>query len=114
MNGLIRFLFVLVTLVAYVVTKIGATLYAGDIILNVVAGMTIWQSTPLILIATASYTVTGGLTVTEDTLCITCPRSCFVLGSHVDRHHSDIYFLIWWLAGHWLCLESRRWIVWHV
>lgn len=51
------------TMVVYVVAKIGATLYAGSIILDVIAGMNIWESTPLIIIVTASYTITGGLTV---------------------------------------------------
>lgn len=50
------------TMAAYVVTKIGATLYAGGVILEVLIGFNIWQSTPLIILATASYTIAGGLT----------------------------------------------------
>eukprot|EP00210_Caulerpa_lentillifera_P005478 g5238.t1 len=61
-NSSCRLLYVVLTMVAYIVTKIGATLYAGGVILDVLLGLNIWESTPLIIIATASYTVAGGLT----------------------------------------------------
>lgn len=53
----------MITLVAYIVSKIGGSLFAGSVILRVVAGLTLWESAPLILIATAVYTLAGGLRV---------------------------------------------------
>lgn len=55
--------YVFLTMVVYVVSKIGSALYAGGILLEVIAGLSIWISSPLIILATASYTVAGGLTV---------------------------------------------------
>ena len=55
--------FVMLTMVTYVVTKIGASLFSGAVILDVLADLNIWTSTPLILVATAIYTAIGGLTV---------------------------------------------------
>lgn len=52
---------VIVTLLAYVVTKIGATLYAGVILFEVILDLQWWQSAPLIIVCTALYTAMGGL-----------------------------------------------------
>ncbi|GMH41228.1 hypothetical protein BSKO_09138 [Bryopsis sp. KO-2023] len=57
-----RFVFVIITLLAYVVSKIGSSLFAGVIIFKIVAGWGIWQSLPAIVLMTAIYTVAGGLT----------------------------------------------------
>ncbi|GMH41201.1 hypothetical protein BSKO_09111 [Bryopsis sp. KO-2023] len=56
-----RFAFVVITLFAYVVSKLGSSMYAGTVVLKTVAGLDIWESLPLILIGTAVYTITGGL-----------------------------------------------------
>lgn len=56
-------MFVIITMLAYVTSKLSASLYAGALILKVTTGLNLWQSIPLIIIATAVYTVAGGLTV---------------------------------------------------
>ena len=61
-----RGLFVMITIVAYVISKIGGSLFAGSIVLEVVAGLNLWQAAPLILVATGIYTLAGGLTVRTD------------------------------------------------
>ncbi|GMH41065.1 hypothetical protein BSKO_08975 [Bryopsis sp. KO-2023] len=57
-----RFLFVVITMLAYILSKIGASLYAGAILVKVVTGLNLWASAPIIIVATALYTVSGGLT----------------------------------------------------
>lgn len=61
-NKYCRFLFVMITMLAYITSKISASLYAGALVLEVVAGVTLWQAIPVIIIATALYTMAGGLT----------------------------------------------------
>lgn len=49
------------SLIACIVTKISATLFAGAVLLEVVAGWSLWLSAPLIVLATGLYSATGGL-----------------------------------------------------
>lgn len=56
-----RALLTLITLVAYVLTKISGSLYAGAVLLEVVLGLRLWESTPAIVVATTLYTAAGGL-----------------------------------------------------
>lgn len=56
-----RFILVLMTLLAYAVTKIGATLFAGVILFEAILGLSPWQSAPIIILSTAIYTALGGL-----------------------------------------------------
>lgn len=51
-----------VSVIAYVLTKISISLYAGGILLNAVAGWNMYVSAIAIVIATGLYTVLGGLT----------------------------------------------------
>ena len=58
-----RLWFVMLVMVTYVVTKIGASLFSGAVVLEVLLGWSVWTSTAIIVIATAIYTAVGGLTV---------------------------------------------------
>lgn len=49
------------SLIACIVTKISASIYAGGILLRVVAGWDLWTSVPVIIVATGVYTIGGGL-----------------------------------------------------
>lgn len=60
-NGASRTYLSVVSIVAYVLTKISISLYAGGILLNVVMGWDMYTSAAVIVIATGIYTVTGGL-----------------------------------------------------
>lgn len=53
------------TMMAYVLSKIGASVYAGSVLLEVVTGFSMWGSAPLVILATALYTAIGGLSVSE-------------------------------------------------
>ncbi len=50
-----------VSIIAYVLTKISISLYAGGILLNAVVGWDMYTSAVVIVIATGIYTVVGGL-----------------------------------------------------
>jgi solute:Na+ symporter, SSS family len=56
-----RYYLSLVSIVAYVLTKISISLYAGGILLNAVVGWDIYASAIVIVIATGAYTIAGGL-----------------------------------------------------
>lgn len=58
-------------MIAYVTSKLSASLYAGALILEVISGLGLWESVPLIIIATAIYTLAGGLTVRFEGVCET-------------------------------------------
>ncbi len=60
-NGTARTYLSVVSIVAYVLTKISIALYAGGILLNVVVGWDMVTSAVVIVIATGVYTVMGGL-----------------------------------------------------
>lgn len=49
------------SLLACIVTKISASIFAGGILLRVVAGWGLWTSVPVIIVATGIYTIGGGL-----------------------------------------------------
>ncbi|CAD7696856.1 unnamed protein product [Ostreobium quekettii] len=83
-NKWCRGLFVIITLVAYVLSKIGASLYAGAVVFEVVLGMGMWVSSPLIIVGTALYTVAGGLTAVMFT--DTVQMFMFVIGGFIGTH----------------------------
>jgi len=56
-----RYYLSLVSIVAYVLTKISISLYAGGILLNAVVGWDMYTSACVIVVATGAYTVLGGL-----------------------------------------------------
>jgi SSS family solute:Na+ symporter len=56
-----RYYLSLVSIVAYVLTKISIALYAGGILLNAVVGWDMYTSAVVIVLATGAYTVLGGL-----------------------------------------------------
>jgi SSS family solute:Na+ symporter len=60
-NGASRTYLSVVSIAAYVLTKISISLYAGGILLNVVMGWDMVTSAAVIVIATGVYTVMGGL-----------------------------------------------------
>ncbi|HLB01022.1 MAG TPA: sodium:solute symporter [Bacteroidota bacterium] len=60
-NGAARTYLSVVSIIAYVLTKISIALYAGGILLNVVVGWDMYTSATVIVIATGIYTVMGGL-----------------------------------------------------
>jgi len=49
------------SLLACIVTKISASIFAGGILLRVVAGWDLWTSVPVIIVSTGVYTIGGGL-----------------------------------------------------
>ncbi|CAD7705318.1 unnamed protein product [Ostreobium quekettii] len=85
-NKWCRGLFVMITLVAYVISKIGGSLFAGSIVLEVVAGLNLWQAAPLILVATAIYTLAGGLTAVM--LTDTLQMCIFLFGGLIGSYYA--------------------------
>lgn len=61
-NKYCRFWFVMITMFAYITTKISSSLYAGALVLRVVTGISLWAAVPVVIMATALYTIAGGLT----------------------------------------------------
>ena len=60
-NSAARWYLSIVSIVAYVLTKISIALYAGGILLNAVVGWDMYTSAIVIVLATGLYTVLGGL-----------------------------------------------------
>jgi SSS family solute:Na+ symporter len=60
-NSASRFYLSIVSIVAYVLTKISISLYAGGILLNAVVGWDMYTSAVVIVLITGVYTVLGGL-----------------------------------------------------
>jgi len=60
-NAASRWYLTTVSIVAYVLTKISVTLYAGAIVVREVTGLGMWTSATVIVIATGAYTIAGGL-----------------------------------------------------
>jgi len=60
-NPAARWYLTTVSIVAYVLTKISVTLYAGAIVVREVTGMGMWTSAAAIVIVTGAYTIAGGL-----------------------------------------------------
>jgi SSS family solute:Na+ symporter len=50
-----------ISVVAYVLTKISVTLFAGAVIVQVLTGVSLWTGAAIIVIATGIYTIAGGL-----------------------------------------------------
>lgn len=51
----------LISLVAYIFTKISVCVYAGSIVLHTVLGWNIWLGAVILVVATGIYTIIGGL-----------------------------------------------------
>jgi SSS family solute:Na+ symporter len=60
-NSAARWYLTTVSIVAYVLTKISVTLYAGAIVVREVTGFGMWTSAGAIVIVTGAYTIAGGL-----------------------------------------------------
>ncbi len=60
-NPAARWYLTTVSIVAYVLTKISVTLYAGALVVTAVTGLGMWTSASVIVIATGVYTIAGGL-----------------------------------------------------
>src|SRR6201984_2698353 len=50
-----------ISIIAYIFTKISVQLYAASVVLERVAGWSLWKTAVVLVIATGSYTVAGGL-----------------------------------------------------
>ena len=64
-----------ISIVAYIFTKISVQLYAASVVLERVAGWSLWKTAVVLVVATGIYTVAGGLG-----------------GGHLYRHGPDIDF----------------------
>lgn len=60
-NSASRYYLSIVSIIAYVLTKISISLYAGGILLNAVMGWDMYTSAVVIVLITGLYTVVGGL-----------------------------------------------------
>ena len=60
-NGFCGTVLVGISLALYVLTKIAATLFAGELILTEISNLNSWVAVLLLIAGTAAYTVTGGL-----------------------------------------------------
>lgn len=60
-NSAARYYLSIVSIIAYVLTKISISLYAGGILLKAVVGWDMYTSAVVIVLATGIYTVMGGL-----------------------------------------------------
>jgi len=60
-NSASRAYFTWVSIVAYVLTKISVTLFAGGIVMRAVTGLDFWTSAVILIVVTGLYTVFGGL-----------------------------------------------------
>jgi len=60
-NPAARWYLTTVSIVAYVLTKISVTLYAGALVIREVTGFGMWTSAAAIVIVTGAYTIAGGL-----------------------------------------------------
>src|ERR1700720_82600 len=77
-----------ISIVAYIFTKISVQLYAASVVLERVAGWSLWKTAVVLVIATGIYTVAGGLaaviyTDTVQTLILICGAVALtVIGLH--------------------------------
>src|SRR5438445_10626483 len=56
-----------ISIIAYIFTKISVQLYAASVVLERVAGWSLWKTAIILVIATGIYTVAGGLAAVIDT-----------------------------------------------
>ena len=56
-----RWLLSITTLIAYVLTKISVTIYAGAVVFQVLMGIDFWTGALFVVLLTGAYTVIGGL-----------------------------------------------------
>jgi SSS family solute:Na+ symporter len=61
-NSSTRWYLTIVSILAYVLTKISVTLFAGGLLLNQILGWDMYTSAIVLVIATGIYTIAGGLT----------------------------------------------------
>ena len=77
-----------ISIVAYIFTKISVQLYAASVVLERVAGWSLWKTAVVLVIATGIYTVAGGLaaviyTDTVQTLILICGAVALtIIGLH--------------------------------
>src|ERR1700680_199007 len=77
-----------ISIIAYIFTKISVQLYAASVVLERVAGWSLWKTAVVLVIATGIYTVAGGLaaviyTDTVQTLILICGAVALtVIGLH--------------------------------
>src|SRR5438105_416978 len=50
-----------ISIIAYIFTKISVQLYAASVVLERVAGWSLWKTAVILVIATGAYTIAGGL-----------------------------------------------------
>ncbi len=60
-NAAARWYLTTVSIIGYVLTKISVTLFAGALVIRELTGLSLWTGAGIIVIATALYTVVGGL-----------------------------------------------------
>lgn len=60
-NSASRWYLTVVSVIAYVLTKVSVSLFAGGIIIKEITGLDMWISAIIIVVATGIYTVAGGL-----------------------------------------------------
>src|SRR6202008_113659 len=77
-----------ISIIAYIFTKISVQLYAASVVLERVAGWSLWKTAVVLVIATGIYTVAGGLaaviyTDTVQTLILICGAvTLTIIGLH--------------------------------
>jgi solute:Na+ symporter, SSS family len=77
-----------ISIIAYIFTKISVQLYAASVVLERVAGWSLWKTAVVLVIATGIYTVAGGLaaviyTDTVQTLILICGAVALtIIGLH--------------------------------
>src|SRR5580700_1950576 len=77
-----------ISIIAYIFTKISVQLYAASVVLERVAGWSLWKTAVILVIATGIYTVAGGLaaviyTDTVQTLILICGAVALtIIGLH--------------------------------
>jgi SSS family solute:Na+ symporter len=59
-NAAARWYLTTVSVIAYVLTKISVTLFAGGIVIQQLTGISLWSGAAVLVIATGLYTVAGG------------------------------------------------------
>jgi len=60
-NKWCRLFLATISIIAYVITKIAASLFAGAVLFDVILDVDMWKSVPVLLIFTAIYSAAGGL-----------------------------------------------------
>ena len=98
-NSASRAYFTWVSIVAYVLTKISVTMFAGGIVMTAVTGLDFWTSAVILVVVTGLYTVFGGLRAVIYTEVM--QTLVLILGS------ATLMFVGLAAVGGWSGLESR-------